>query len=301
MVKTKIDLTGKSFGKLKVIEQADDYISPSGQHKPQWNCICECGNEIIVRGNHLTENRVKSCGCYRVSFGKNKIHNLIGNRYGSLTVISRDINGAKDAYWNCRCDCGNIVSVCGENLKRGKQISCGCAKAVDLTGQKFGKLLVLSRADNVGECVCWNCICDCGNQIVVRSASLTSGNTQSCGCLISSGEFEIGQILQKLDIDFKRQFTFQDCKYEKALRFDFYLPNYNTCIEFQGKQHYVPVAYFGGEKYFEIRQKRDDIKRNYCIKNNIHLVEIRYDEINNAEEIIKSKILKNNLKRIGDK
>lgn len=53
----------------------------------------------------------------------------------------------------------------------------------DLTGQKFGRLTVVSRAPNQGRYVCWNCICDCGNNFTTRAASLISGRTQSCGCL----------------------------------------------------------------------------------------------------------------------
>ena len=56
-------------------------------------------------------------------------------------------------------------------------------KLRNLIGMRFGRLLVLERAPNQGRYVCWKCQCDCGNQIVTRAASLTSGLTQSCGCL----------------------------------------------------------------------------------------------------------------------
>lgn len=291
MIKTKNNLKGKVFGKLTVIEQVDDYISPSGQHKVQWKCDCECGNTIVVRGNYLTENRVKSCGCYRSEFGRNKIQNLVGKRYGKLMVVSRASNKGKDTYWNCKCDCGNYVTVLGDNLKHNRQTSCGCIKANDLTNMRFGKLRALSRSDNIGDNVFWNCVCDCGQQIKIRSTSLTSGNTRSCGCLVSSGELKIGEILNNLHIKYVRQKSFQDCKIKNVLRFDFYLPEYDTCIEFQGKQHYMPIDYFGGEEQFNALVVRDETKKRYCNKNNIQLVEIKYDEIDNAEEIIRKAIL----------
>lgn len=56
-------------------------------------------------------------------------------------------------------------------------------KLIDLTGQKFGRLTVLERAENIGNRVAWRCRCDCGNGTVVSGNSLKSGNTQSCGCL----------------------------------------------------------------------------------------------------------------------
>ena len=56
-------------------------------------------------------------------------------------------------------------------------------KLKDLTGQRFGKLVVLERAPNQGRYVCWKCKCDCGNEYITRAASLSSGRTRSCGCL----------------------------------------------------------------------------------------------------------------------
>lgn len=63
MVKVKEDLTGKRFGKLTVIEQAEDYVRKNGRHDAQWKCLCECGNYKIVRGYSLKLGNTKSCGC----------------------------------------------------------------------------------------------------------------------------------------------------------------------------------------------------------------------------------------------
>lgn len=56
-------------------------------------------------------------------------------------------------------------------------------KLIDLTGQRFGMLTVLNRADNKGKRTMWNCLCDCGNKAVVGGSNLKNGNTRSCGCL----------------------------------------------------------------------------------------------------------------------
>ena len=74
-------------------------------------------------------------------------------------------------------------------------------------------------------------------------------------------------------------------KYKYILRFDFFLPEFNICIEYNGKQHYEPIDYFGGEKTFKYTLKNDKIKIDYCKKNNILLHIIRYDE--NIEERMK--------------
>ena len=65
MVKIREDLTGKKFGRLTVIKQAEDYITPNNSKIAQWLCKCDCGNEIVVRGVSLTraKNATKSCGC----------------------------------------------------------------------------------------------------------------------------------------------------------------------------------------------------------------------------------------------
>lgn len=57
-------------------------------------------------------------------------------------------------------------------------------KCIDLTGQRFGKLTVLERTENIGTSAGWRCRCDCGKETVVRTASLRSGGTKSCGCLL---------------------------------------------------------------------------------------------------------------------
>ena len=56
-------------------------------------------------------------------------------------------------------------------------------KLIDLTGQKFGRLTVISRAENKGKRAAWNCLCECGNKIIVRGTNLQRGTTKSCGCL----------------------------------------------------------------------------------------------------------------------
>ena len=65
MVNVKKDLTKQKFGRLTVIEQADDYINPKGRHCAKWLCQCECGNVIEVVGTHLKNGNTKSCGCIR--------------------------------------------------------------------------------------------------------------------------------------------------------------------------------------------------------------------------------------------
>ena len=117
---------------------------------------------------------------------------LTGQRFGRLTVIERAGTKHGEAVWRCRCDCGNEVVVSGYKLRTGHSKSCGCivsehAKrfAKDLTGQRFGRLVVIERAGRINSYAAWRCLCDCGKEIIVASNQLRRGQVKSCGCLQS--------------------------------------------------------------------------------------------------------------------
>ena len=97
-------------------------------------------------------------------------------------------------------------------------------------------------------------------------------------CNQSRGEIKIRILLDNLKINYLYQYKFENCKNIRQLPFDFYLPDYNTCIEFDGKQHYESIKYFGGQKnLLEIKMK-DEIKNFYCENNNIKLIRVGYKE-----------------------
>lgn len=118
-----IDLTGKVFGRLKVLERVEN--SKNGQ--PRWKCHCECGNECVVQGNKLRNGITKSCGCLQKEYAsESHLDDLCGRRFGRLEVIGRAENKSGKTTWLCRCECGNECVVRGECLKRGDTQSCGC-------------------------------------------------------------------------------------------------------------------------------------------------------------------------------
>ena len=102
----------------------------------------------------------------------------------------------------------------------------------------------------------------------------------------SRGETIIKKSLTKIGFNFKQQYSFFNCRVSKKLRFDFYLPDHNTCIEFDGIQHYIPIDYFGGSPTFEEQKKRDKIKDNFCLEQNINLVRIPYFKIDEIDSIL---------------
>ena len=105
-------------------------------------------------------------------------------------------------------------------------------------------------------------------------------------CNIPKGEKYIESLLKNNNINFETQKIFNDCKYKKLLKFDFYLPEYNSCIEHDGIQHFEPLKFFGGIEKLEKLKKRDQIKNEYCKNNNINLLRIKYND--NIEEKLKN-------------
>ena len=75
--------------------------------------------------------------------------------------------------------------------------------------------------------------------------------------------------LNRYNIEYEEQKTFDWLIYKSNLKLDFYLPNYNIAIECQGEQHYRPVDTFGGQESFITTQKRDKVKKELCEQHGI--------------------------------
>lgn len=122
-----------------------------------------------------------------------KIVDVTGKKFNRLTVLS--IILPYTGRWLCRCDCGNIRAVKVASLNNGGTKSCGCIRAEnvrkaifkDLTGKRFGKLLVIEKSDQKksgkNKNTLWKCLCDCGKIHFTITSCLTCGHTKSCGCL----------------------------------------------------------------------------------------------------------------------
>lgn len=202
-----------------------------------------------------------------------------------------------------------LCPLCGETFEayisavvKGETRSCGCyhkqlvkemglknkgrilSTRLDLTGQIFGYLTVLYplKDKKYGRNVFWHCKCKCGNEIDANTSQLKSRSVSSCGCLKSKGEYKIIQLLQSLNITFETQKSFKDCinpNTGRLLFFDFYLPDYNILIEYDGAQHYKD-----GWESVDVIKYRDEIKNQYCKKNDIKLIRIPYYDFNLLDE-----------------
>ena len=274
-----IDLTNQVFGDLTVIERAGS----SKDKKALWLCQCSCGNTHVVLGKLLRQGKITHCGCKN----KTTVNDILNQSFGRLTVIARaGSDNSHKALWLCKCNCGKQIVARGSDLISKKIISCGCYKqeisSPDLTNKRFGQLTVIKKSKSRNNQIVWLCECDCGNEIEVTTNHLTTGNTQSCGCLVSKSENQIANYLKSKQINYIQQFTFLDLlgKNNTPLRFDFAIINNNKIlylIEYQGIQHYQNV-YGLTEENWQYSLERDNMKRNYCKIHNIPLYEIKYND-----------------------
>ena len=302
------DLVGRKFGLLTVIEAAPDEISSNGGRIPRWRCVCECGAEVITRASSLKSGHTKGCGQKH-----RRVEDLTGRTFGKLTVLERaadyiNRDGTKYIMWKCRCECGNETITRATSLKSGHTVSCGCAHhdgamgigLVDITGQKFGRWTVLYENGRLKEprgrlVPLWRCRWECGAERDIRAGTLKNGGSLSCGCFkyemlseraakgfgISKGESMVGQYLTEHGFYYESQKVYPDLrgKLGYPLSYDFLVYKDGEpflLVEYQGKQHYEPVEYFGGEIQFEVQKCNDEAKRKYANKIHLRLVEIPY-------------------------
>lgn len=117
-------------------------------------------------------------------------------------------------------------------------------------------------------------ICDIhGCFYQIPSVHLFKHGCQKCND--SKGELLISSFLTEHNTNYETQKKFKNSNIPKC-KFDFYLPNYNLLIEYNGQQHYESNKYFGGLKRFEVQQLRDQRKKDFAHRNGYHFLEIPY-------------------------
>ena len=202
---------------------------------------------------------------------------LIGKKYGRLEVISFSSKKRGVSYWVCKCDCGNEKIVHEWSMLYGKTSSCGCIKremckngTIDLTGERFGRLIVIKQAAQIkNKIILWDCMCDCGNQVVISRANLRSGMTKSCGCIHKEmfskpdGEAALTQLLNSYKKDARyRNYEF---KLEREEFKNLVFSNCHYCGKPPAKQLYIKKTINGSIIYNGI--DRVDNTKGYTINN----------------------------------
>jgi very-short-patch-repair endonuclease len=240
-----------------------------------------CGKEFKSQISPVVKGIVKSCGCQRhnkENFQKYKAGDLVGPY--NILMVERTKIIQNHSYGKFICpyhdDSNHIFETRIESVVSGHTRSCGCQTSmIDYTGTRFGKLVAIEPTSyKNGTNVYWKMRCDCGNICYVSSDHIK--NTKSCGCISSKGNLAIREILNDLNIFFIAEYRFKDCKNINTLPFDFFLPELNTCIEYDGEQHFNAIDAWGGIEKLQKQQNNDTIKNKYCEKNNIKLIRIPY-------------------------
>jgi hypothetical protein len=278
-----IDLIGKKFGKLTVLGHSH-FVK--GRH--HWKCRCECGKICIILGDSIIRGNTKSCGC--LQFGPR--NNIIGYKFGRLTVIKFDRMYKGHAMWICECECSkhSITSVRGSHLKVGAIKSCGCSQLEDITNQIFSYLTAIEFLRSNGKHSYWKCKCKCGNYTEVSLNNLRRGQVRSCGCcsLISeSSLLDMVEMILGSEYEIKRHHHI-DFLGKQHIDGAVYRNNVLLfCIEYDGKQHFSPIVCWGGEENLKYIKKMDKRKNKLCKDNNIPLIRVAYYEKITKELIIK--------------
>lgn len=261
------------------------------------------------KSTHSKESFKELFETYNLDENKFNYHagkDITGQYFGFLEALEIDYemtNKYHRRYWKClchNCEQNNIVSVRLGNLTSGEVRSCGClakgALREDLVGQIYGNLKVIKLDKEASDKLTpsgqkkthWWCQCLKCNRpdlVSVSATHLKSGHTTTCGCGKNSNysiaEEEIEKILTKHNINYEREYSFEDLRGTTGkLRFDFAIFENNKIkclIEYNGIQHYIAKEHFGGEKGLIKQQERDNKKIEYCKKHNIPLLILNQD------------------------
>ena len=265
-----------------------------------------CGNEWLTKSNYLLRGRgCKKCVVLKQrktkEFFKEEFTKKYENKYELLTDY---INASTKVKIKCKL-CNNIwlikpshltysksncpkCSIIESGLKRTKSHEQFIKDVEKIHDHKYDIIGIYTKAKTKIEIKCN----ECKTHWNITPNSLLRG----VGCPVckqSKGEFLIKEYLQENNIYFKNQFTFEDCKRKNILRFDFYLPSLNICVEYDGIQHFKSVEYFGGDDRFVYTKENDKIKNDFCKKNKIKLIRIPYKEFKNIKELLSKKIKQN--------
>ena len=208
----------------------------------------------------------------------------------NIEILGEYVNNRTKVKVRCKKD-GYEWEVRPKELLRGN----GCPKCsnhIQLTHEEFidrmkkanNNIEILGEYVNNGTKIKCRCKID-GYEWSATPNNLLNGS--GCPkCSSSKGEKRIAKYLDNNNIEYREQYKFNNCKFKKCLPFDFYIPSLNTIIEYDGRQHYEIVEWFGGLDGFVDTKIRDIVKTLYCKENNIKLIRIPYWDFDNIEEIL---------------
>jgi len=245
-------------------------------------------------------------GCPKCGHNRNRLSNLktheqylkeILNKHGDkISILSKYVNANSKIIAKCNiCQCewsceskellkGHGCPDCGHNRNKLSRLKTHEQYLIDINKIHKDRLTILGNYVNSYTRILTKCNI-CQHEWEPVSNNLLKG--RGCPiCNINKGELIISEILNELLIDFKQHYIIENLKNvgNGRVEFDFYLPNYNLFIEYDGMQHYKPIKKWGGVKRFEQQVKTDEFKNKYCIDNNIRLIRIPYTDLDKIDK-----------------
>ena len=255
---TKV-LSRKKTNQIWCIEQGKSY-----PHDKAYEITLKCGKKYYTLNTQITK-------CIQRGWGWNKCKNCNGNKKTCPMDIqmSHTITTTPER--------GDIVS----------------------SGEIYGDMEAVEFAFNAKRHNYWVFRCTkCGSTYYKLPTNVKNFGDNVCSACSDErykGPRAIREFLEKNNISFKKEVTFEDCYYKNKLPFDFaiYTPSgdLKMLIEFDGEQHFTYIPHWhGDEEGFNIQKKRDSIKTEYCKNNNIPLLRISYEDYSNIDSILKKSL-----------
>ena len=258
------------------------------------NCKCDiCGYEWqTYKSCILQGHKCPQCAIKRRTLTNEEFINRL-NQINKNIILLEEYNGAHNKI-KVKCKiCKQEYKVTPSNLLKGNK----CKSCLEIARtyskedieKRLNKISIIGEYKNTHTKTLFECN-KCKHKWNALPSSILYGN--GCpNCCLSKGERFIRQFLEDKNITFEQQKRFSDLFYKNIknkLSYDFYLPEYNLLIEYNGKQHYSPIDRFEGEEAFIKQQNRDKLKEQYAKNNNLNLLIIKYNE--NIEERLKQYI-----------
>lgn len=276
----------------------------------------DCGNHFMMRPNSfLSGNRCPKCSAetgvekrtmtngefkQRVKYYWGDSYTVLGNYVNSDTPVKVRHNKCGTVYMTRPADFlrGHGCQKCAYKV-RSKKIGDAHRDSLAKVKESIKNILgdqyrVLTRDEdyqgNRQHILLKHLVC--GHTYTARYSDIQHSHTGCPYCAFaggpSSGELKIKHLLEKVfqmqeHINYEYGYVIPDLKDKNNLHFDFWLPQYNIAIEYDGRQHFNSINYFGGVEAFKTRYKHDLMKNKYCKDKNITLIRIPYTMSTNKE------------------
>ncbi len=257
-----------------------------------------CGSEKLTEFfgfNVNTGCRFKTCDTCRI---RPKAHTKVlcaqcNKKYVSLSHLDIHIKAVHDKIRDHECtqcnlkfsQLGNLNKHIAEVHNQSQDYVCTLLNC----GLKFARrdtldLHIKGFHERIRDIECPNCTYKTSYRGHLKS------HIEVCtgGERMSKGESIVKGVLEDMKVSYQQEMRFIDCKDVRPLPFDFFMSQHAAAIEFDGRQHFEPVSYWGGQETLEQIQRRDAIKNAYCATNNIRLLRIKYTDSTRIRELIET-------------